>query len=221
MSMLRTNLSTRPFYNERAVRSVLALFGVIALVLTLFNIYQVIRLQGQSRDSRQTLAQNDQLARELRQKAQEIRKGIDRAKLDAVQTAAREANSLIDRRTFSWTELLNYFQATLPPDVRIAGVMPQADTDGRRLVQISVFSRRVEDLEEFMDALEKTGAFSGVLPRTEQAEESGTHRTELQAYYAPVDTPAAGKPPASSESGSGGSATNASAPVPTGGGGPR
>jgi hypothetical protein len=232
MTMLRTNLSTRPFYNERAVRSVLGLFGLIALGLTLFNIYEIVRLRGQSRDARQTIAQNEQQARDLRVKAEQIRKGIDRVKLDAVQTAAREANSLIDRRTFSWTELLNYFQTTLPADVRIAGVSPQLDIEGKRLVQISVFSRRVEDLEEFMDALEKTGAFSGVLPRTEQAEESGVLRTELQAYYTAVAERAAppspgapagqaGKPPASSESGSGGSATNASAPAPTGGGGPR
>ena len=232
MTMLRTNLSTRPFYNERAVRSVLGLFGLIALGLTLFNIYEIVRLRGQSRDARQTIAQNEQQARDLRQKAEQIRKGIDRVKLDAVQTAAREANSLIDRRTFSWTELLNYFQTTLPADVRIAGVSPQTDLEGKRLVQISVFSRRVEDLEEFMDALEKTGAFSGVLPRSEHAEDSGVLRTELQAYYTAVAERAApsspgapagqaGKPPASSESGSGGSATNASAPAPTGGGGPR
>ena len=47
--------------------------------------------------------------------------------------------------------------------------MPQSDNEGRRLVQISVFSKRVEDLEEFMDALEKTGAFSGVLSRDRSA----------------------------------------------------
>ncbi len=104
-----------------------------------------------------------------------------------MQAAAREANALIDRRTFSWTELLNQFQATLPADVRIAGVTPQIDTDGRRLVQISVFSKRIEDLEEFMEALEKTGAFSGVLSRNDQPDEDGTLRSELQAYYSPVD----------------------------------
>src|SRR6185436_19308182 len=171
--MLRTNLSTRPFYNERAVRTALGALAALAIGLTLFNAYEIMRLQGQSRDSREQIAQNDAQARELRDKAQEIRRSIDKDKLAAVQAAAHEANVLIDRRTFSWTGLLNYFQATLPPDVRIAGVTPQTDTDGRRLVQISVFSRRNEDVEAFMDALEKTGAFSGVLPRAEHTEESG------------------------------------------------
>jgi hypothetical protein len=196
--MLRTNLSTRPFYNEHAVRTALGALAALAIGLTLFNAYEILRLQGQSADARQATVQNDAQARDMRDKAQVIRRSIDRAKLEAVQTAAREANSLIDRRTFSWTELLNQFQATLPADVRIAGVMPQADNEGRRLVQISVFSRRIEDLEAFMDALEKTGAFSGVLPRADQPDESGTIRTELQAYYAPVD--AASQPNPASES---------------------
>jgi len=199
--MLRTNLSTRPFYNERAVRTGLAALAALAIGLSVFNAYEVVRLQGQSRDSREQIAQNDAQAREMRDKAAQIRRSIDKDKLAAVQAAAHEANALIDRRTFSWTELLNFFQATLPPDVRIAGVTPQMDNDGRRLVQISVFSRRNEDLEAFMDALEKTGAFSGVLPRSEQPDESGTMRSELQAYYTPVPPGAAGTPPAASESG--------------------
>jgi hypothetical protein len=197
--MLRTNLSTRPFYNERGVRAGLGALAALALGLTVFNAYEVIRLQGQSRDSRQTIAQNDAQALEMRDKARVIRQSIDRGRLDAVQVAAREANALIDRRTFSWTELLNQFQSTLPPDVRIGGVVPQVDEDGRRLVQVTVFSRRVEDVEEFMDALEKTGVFAGVLPRSDQPEESGTLRTELQAYYTPQAAPAASRPTPTSE----------------------
>lgn len=199
--MLRTNLSTRPFYNERAVRAALAAIAALAIGLTLFNAFEILRLRGQSRDARQAIAQNEALARELRDKAQVIRRSIDKEKLATVQAAAHEANALIDRRTFSWTELLNLFQATLPPDVRIGGVTPQSDDQGRRLVHISVFSKRIEDLEAFMDALEKTGAFSGVLPRSEQPDEAGTMRSELQAYYTPLPPPAAGTPPASSEDG--------------------
>ena len=198
--MLRNNLSTRPFYNDRAVKSGLGALAALAVGLTLFNVYEVIRLQGQSRDARQAIARNDTQAREARDKAQVIRRSIDREKLAAVQTAANEANALIDRRTFSWTELLNQFQATLPPDVRIAGVTPQNDMQGRRLVQISVLSKRVEDLEEFMAALERTGAFSGVLPRSDQPEDSGQLRSELQAYYSPATAVA---PAPASDSGKG------------------
>lgn len=208
--MLRNNLSTRPFYNDRAVKSGLGALAAVAIALTLFNAYEVIRLRARSSDARQTIALNEAQAREARDKAQVIRRSIDRDKLAAVQVAANEANALIARRTFSWTELLNQFQATLPPDVRIAGVTPQDDDQGRRLVQISVYSRRVEDLEEFMAALERTGAFSGVLPRTDQPEDNGQLRSELQAYYSPAT--AIARPPAS-DSGRGGAGNNSPANV--------
>jgi hypothetical protein len=197
--MLRTNLSTRPFYNERGVRSALGALALAGLGLTVFNAYETIRLRAQDRDVRQTIAQNDARARELRGQAEVIRRSIDRDRLAAVQVAAGEANALIDRRTFSWTELLNQFQLTLPADVRISGVSPQTDNAGRRLVQISVQSRRIEDLEVFMDALDKTGVFSGVLSRADSPENDGTLRSELQAYYSPAG--AAGSAPAASEPG--------------------
>jgi hypothetical protein len=212
--MLHNNLSTRPFYNERVVRTVLAAVAALAIGLTLFNVYAVIRLQGQSRDARETIAQNDTQSREMRDQAQAIRRSIDREKLATVQTAANEANALIDRRTFSWTELLNQFQMTLPPDVRIAGVQPQSDDQGRRLVNISVQSRRFEDLEEFMAALERTGVFSGVLPRSDRPDNDGTLISQLQAYYAP-STAAAAAP--ASDSGKGGAANVSPSNVTPGG----
>ena len=44
--MLRTNLSTRPFYNERGVFSALLALAVIAAGLTVFNAYDILRLKG-------------------------------------------------------------------------------------------------------------------------------------------------------------------------------
>lgn len=214
--MLRNNLSTRPFYNERAVRTGLGALAALAVGLSLFNAFEIVGLQGQSRDARQTIAQNDAQAREMREKAQVIRRAIDKEKLAIVQAAAGEANALIDRRTFSWTELLNQFQATLPADVRIGGVIPQQDEEGRRLVQIAVFSKRVEDLEQFMAALEKTGAFSGVLSRSDHPDEAGVLSSQVQAYYTPAT---AVVPPPTSDSGKG-AASNASA-ANVSAGGPR
>lgn len=181
--MLRTNLSTRPFYNDRAVRTALGGLALVALMLTLFNAIEILRLEGQSREARQSFAQDAEQAREMREKARAIRQSINQTQLAAVQLSAREANTLIDRRAFSWTELLNHFQATLPPDVRIAGVMPQMDDQGRMLVAVAVLSRRIDDLSEFIEALEETGAFTGVLSRSDAVQEDGTWRSDVQAYY--------------------------------------
>jgi hypothetical protein len=196
--MLRTNLATRPFYNDRGVRLAIGAVALVALGLTLFNAAEVWRLQSQNRELGQTVQNNERQAREFRDRARVIRQSLNREQLAAVEMKAREANQLIDRRAFSWTELLNQFQATLPADVRITAVQPQMDSDGRMMVAVSVVSRRHEDIEDFIGALEATGSFSGVLSRQDQANEDGTINSVLQGYYHlnAAATPAAAAKPA-------------------------
>jgi hypothetical protein len=187
--MLRTNLATRPFYNERLVRVGLGLMALAVIGLTLFNIVQIVTLRSRGAAVRTQADAAEREAGRLQAEARRIRQGINREQLAAVQNAAREANQLIDRRAFSWTELFNRFEKTLPADVRIASVTPQVDATGRMLVAVTVVSRRVEDLDEFIEALEKTGAFSQMLWRQEEAQEDGTLRSVIQGYYlAPAAT---------------------------------
>ena len=199
--MLRANLATRPFYNQRGVRAGLLGLALVAIGLSVFNAIEILRLESVGREARQLVAQNAAQAREMRDKAREIRQSINQTRLAAVQTAAREANVLIDRRAFSWTALLNQFQLTLPPDVRIAGVRPTISADGRMVVAITAFARRVEDLTEFIDALETTGYFTEVLSRTSSVEEDGSWRSELQGYYGVPEKGAAEAPRPSSDNG--------------------
>ena len=46
--VLRTNLSTRPFYNERAVHVLLALAALIVVVLTAFNAIRICRCRART-----------------------------------------------------------------------------------------------------------------------------------------------------------------------------
>jgi len=201
--MLRSNLSTQPFYNTRAVRAGLVVFGVIAVALTVFNSVELWRSQRANREFGRAVTQNENAARDLRQKARSVQQALDTTALAQVAAAAREANELIDRRTFSWTELLNQFQATLPPTVRVSSVQPQVDSNGRLLVAITVLSRQQEDLDSFIEALEKTGVFRDVLSRSDSSVDDGSLVSVLQAYYNPpasaATPPAAIPPPAASE----------------------
>jgi hypothetical protein len=181
--MLRANLATRPFYNDRLVRVVLGLVTIVAAALTAYNVSEVIRLRSRDAEVRRQSDAAEREAARLQAEARRIRQTINRDQLAAVQVAAQEANQLIDQRAFSWTDLFNQFERTLPPEVRISTVTPQVDPSGRMIVAVTVVSRRVEDLDRFIDALEKTGAFQSVLSRQEEAQEDGTLRSVIQGYY--------------------------------------
>jgi hypothetical protein len=76
--MLRANLSTRPFYNDRLVRLVLALASAAALALTTFNIGEVVRLRSRDAEVRQQTEAAEREADRLQAEARRIRQTINR-----------------------------------------------------------------------------------------------------------------------------------------------
>lgn len=189
--MLTGNLASRPFYNERLVRGVLIVALAAAAAWAAFNVVTVISLSQQSAMLGARVAGEGLRASGARSQAAQVRRSLNAAELEVVAAAAAEANALIERRTFSWTGLFNTLETTLPPDVRLVSIQPQADDGGRLMLALSVVSKRIEDLDAFIRALEATGTFSGVLSRSDEALEDGNIGSSLLGYYATPTKPAA------------------------------
>lgn len=183
--MLKTNLSTRPFYNERSVHLGLMAVLVLVVIVTGYNVNRIITLSARNTALATEAEQADARADALRQSAARIRAGINQKELDTVSAAAHEANGLISHRTFSWTELFNRFESTLPPDVRITAVTPKIEQDGSITLDVSVVARRVEDVNTFMNRLEGTGAFLRLLSRDEHFGDDGLLQANLESTYVP------------------------------------
>jgi hypothetical protein len=181
--MLRTNLSTRPFYNVRAVQFVLALVAGIVVAITAFNVIQFARLSSRERSLGSDAAAAESDAARLRTQAARLHAQIDPKELEVVATAAREANAVIDQRAFSWTELFSQLEKTLPENVRITGVQPQVDRDGRFILEMQAQGRRVEDIDAFIEALEGTGTFRNVLPPEERVADDGLMEAVIRGEY--------------------------------------
>lgn len=185
--MIRTNLSTRPFYNTRAVRAVLTIVTAIVVAVTAYNAVQVVRLTATQRRIGAKASDAEREATRLRAEAVQVLSRVDPKELATVDKAAREANAIIDQRTFSWTEVFAHLERTLPPDVRITSVRQQA---GRQAVLLDAEARDIDDVDAFIEALEKTGAFHNVIAVTEVVMENGTIAANLEATYTPLTRPA-------------------------------
>jgi hypothetical protein len=190
--MLRTNLSTRPFYNERLVHLALGLAGLIVLALTVLNAVKVVQLSRQNTVQSAKTREDRAAADDYTRKARTTRQGINQDELKLVAAAAREANTLIDSRTFSWTEFFNYVEGALPPDVMLASVRPEIADAGVK-VTMNVVAKRTDDIQEFIDKLEMTGAFENIMPRQQAFNDDGLPQTTIETAYVPqnADVPAA------------------------------
>jgi hypothetical protein len=180
--VVRTNLSTRPFYNERAVHVALALVAILVLAAAVFSVTRIIRLSRENTELASRASREQAEAERLGREADAVRRGINQKELALVAEAASEANALIDHRTFSWTEFFNYIEATLPPDVMLVAVSP-AVARGQTRVSMTVLSRRNDDIDEFNEKLEATGAFENVIPAQRIRTSEGLHRALLESVY--------------------------------------
>jgi len=193
--MLRTNLSTRPFYNVRAVRAVLGLFALVVIAFTLFNVVQLVSLSARQRTLSADAVRAENEAARLRSQAVAFRARIDPRELASVSADAKEANAIIDRRAFSWTTLFSQFEQALPPDVRITAVQPRREQNGTFAVNIGVQARRVEDVEAFIEALEARTPFKQVLATEEQTADNGLIEAIIDGKYL-VERPGSAAAPA-------------------------
>ena len=175
--MLRTNLSTRPFYNERAVHGVL---GVTALIVVVAHDLQpdadrpvdpppvVAQQPGDGgRDAR------DASFGRVRSRT---RQAVNAKQIDTISSAAREANTIIGQRLFSWTDLLNRLETTLPDNVRITSLRPDVGRDGQSRSPMTVFAEASTTSSSSWRTSKQTTAFSEVYP-IERRTGGGRRRT--------------------------------------------
>jgi Tfp pilus assembly protein PilN len=181
--VLRTNLSTRPFYNERAVHAVAALVALILLAVTAWQVVRVVRLSRDKTELNTVIRKDRAEAEHLTKEAAQVRRGLDQKELALVVQAAKEANQLIEQRTFSWTQLFNQLEATLPEDVMLTSVRPDFK-DGETLVNLDIQGRGENVIDTFWDRLEKTGSFHEIQWSGLNIDDD-LHKITMKAVYTP------------------------------------
>ena len=180
--MLRTNLATRPFYNERLAR--IALGAVLALALAALGagVVRLVELAGLHGELSARRDEASRAAADLAGRAAEAQRAATPRDRAALADATREANTLITQRVFSWTDFFNRIEATLPPDVMVTEVRPEIEP-GTVEVAMGVMGRSLDAISRFVTALETSGAFLGVLNRQVELTEDGMYRAVLRGRY--------------------------------------
>ena len=180
--MLKINLATRPFYNERVVHIVLVLLGTGALVLMGLAGRTVVELSKVHTEITRAAEASEALVETVSQETLSLNENVSDEELEVLRRSAAEANRLIDQRVFSWTELFNLIERTLPNRVMLTGLRPSGNASRISLV-IGVVGERVADIEEFIEQLEASGSVENVLARQEQRTEDGMYSAQLTGEF--------------------------------------
>lgn len=194
--MLRGNLSSRPFYNERLVSLVLLLVAVAGLALTAFNASRLTALSSTRAELDGQIQRDLGEASRIEAEATGIQGAFDVEAVRELAASTAEANALIADRTFSWTGFFGIVEGILPYDVRLVGVAHRFE-EGERMLVLNVIARLDSDINELVRGMLDSGRFYDVLPTEKRRNEDGTLSAVIETYYLPA-SPVSGatEPPA-------------------------
>jgi Tfp pilus assembly protein PilN len=191
--VIHTNLATRPDRGNQRFAGRLSLAAGAAVLATIVNGVSVVYYMRSDTQLKAQAAQHEARAAEQRRAAARLRSTIAATDSGAVAADVAQARELIARRAFSWTELFNRFEATLPAGVRLTSVRPGVGGTDGIVLEVSVIARSVDDLDRFLRDLEGTGSFDRVLARDERRNEQGQIEALIEtAYTTTAPTSAAG-----------------------------
>ena len=182
--MLGTNLATRPFYNERAVHFVLGVLAVAGLAVLTYGVLRIVSYSLDNTELTARAAQADLESERLSARLAELQQVVSAEALESVAAAAREADTLLDQRGFSWTNFFSRIETTLPPDVMLTEVRPAIDA-GAIEVTMGVTGSGLDAISEFITRLEESRAFAGVLNLVAELTVDGMYSATLTGQYLP------------------------------------
>lgn len=171
---VRLNLATKPLETHRRFLAGTGLTATVAGIAFLFlgwHVYVVRKADAQLR------ARTEKTRQELIRYQQE-RSDLERffSRRDNAMLHDRSAflNTILDARSFNWTQMFMDLEKVLPGGVRVVSIEP-VQKNGRIEVRLSVGATSDEAKLKFIRALEESSAFTRVEPVSEHVPNQTTN----------------------------------------------
>ena len=160
------NLSSRPFVNYRKFYLIAGFLLGLLLIVSYWNFSEYQSSHGRRKVFVESLS-NDQMRLEAMGKEEEkLLRSLQTTETADFLDRVEYINQIINRRTFSWTGLLNDLEKLTPPNLQLASIKPQIR--GKDLViEIVVKGRNTQEMIQFVLNLENSGKFIDVSPMYE------------------------------------------------------
>jgi type IV pilus assembly protein PilN len=158
-----TNLASRPFVNHRKFYLISGALVLVLLSVSYWNVNWYRTIHARRGEVNQRLSQDQARFDSLGREQEKLL-----TRLQTVETAEfldrlKHINSLIDRRTFSWTMLLNDLERLAPANLQVVSIKPEISGQAI-LIEIIANARSSADNIQFVANLESSGKFYEVTP---------------------------------------------------------
>ena len=182
------NLASRPYVDaQQFYRTWLALLvplGVVAAVLTGYAVNAVLGSRDAARKVRADEARIAKLD-QARARAEEV---MSRPENKDVRDKSQFLNGLIQRKAFSWTQVMMELERLMPPHVHVLSIRPEVK-DNQVQLQMAVAGDTRENVNAFVRALEESQSFRNPQLKSEDVHQNANGPPEVEFQLATVYVP--------------------------------
>ncbi len=166
--IVRLNLATKPLETHRkflAGAGLVAFIAMGALIPLSWRVYKVRQSDAQMREMAEKTRQELFLYQQQRSQLEQFFNRRENAQLSE---RAAFLNSILDARSFNWTQMFMDLEKIMPPGVRVVSIDP-VQKNGRIEVKLSVGAVSDEAKLKFLHSLEESRVFTHVTLASERA----------------------------------------------------
>ena len=191
MMRLDINLATQPYEDGRRFwmrwGPILGVAGLVTLIMLITAISSWVAAR---KDQVQISKFRDDIARcdQERAKAQEV---LDRSENRTTRDQSKFINTLIRRKSFSWTQVFSDLELMMPHELHVTAIHPEVAKDNELQIKLSVVGRSRERAFQLVHRMEQSPRFyqPQIEEESHQTGQNGdvTHFEIASAYIPQVD----------------------------------
>jgi Tfp pilus assembly protein PilN len=181
MKRIELNLAARPLRNRRLFYIVRGVVGFALIISLSLALILFVRFYLKTRGVKARLAEiQATITQAQREERRNTAKVSEASKKDQAKIVV--ANSIILKKSFSWSGFLTQLEECLPDSSYILALVPQDVGDTQAQFRFKVVSRSLDDLLGLINNLQARN-FSQIRVESEQKDDLGQLTSEISVSY--------------------------------------
>jgi Tfp pilus assembly protein PilN len=157
------NLASDPFRRDRPILLASTACAVALLLLLAGQIFLILGARSSAKDVRVSVRKLDQRLRSINAEQARLDQTLRRPENASVLEQSLLLNSLVERKSISWTKIFADLESVTPDNVRLIQIrLPQITTQQEVLLDMTVGSQEVGPVIEFLKRLQASPLFGPV-----------------------------------------------------------
>ena len=154
------NLASEPFRRDRPVLAASAVLALALLIALIVQIGSIFSARNQAAETRAMLDQMDRQLATVKTEQARLDGTLSKPQNAEVLDRSQFLNSLIERKSISWTRIFSDLEKVVPYQVRLVAVrLPQVDSQNQVLLDMVVGAESPGPVLELLKRLEASPQF--------------------------------------------------------------